>query len=107
MVLVGDFEPVFGKNVGYLRRQSGLTQKSLGVLVGTSQKYIQKIEQAKGFVAMDYRILMRLCEVFGVDIKNLARVDFAAQEYPFPVYADPKLPPVEERPDRGDETIII
>ena len=93
-MFVGEFEPVFGKNVRYLRGLCGLSQKSLATLVGTTSQCIRIIEEATGGISLDYRIMERLQEVFCVDIKNLTRVDFTAQQYLFPVYEDSAYPPV-------------
>ena len=88
--------PSSAKNVRYLRDHSHMSQGTLAILIGTSAYNIRKIENAKGLICMDSRIFARLCEVFGVEMRTITRVDLSI--YQMPVYLDPPNPSVMEIP---------
>ncbi len=92
----GDFDPVFGKNIRYLRGLCRMSQVTLAELVGISPYYIRKIENAKGMVSMDYRAYFRLCAVFGIEEDGLFRRDLQEDRFEFPAYIHPYWKSVEE-----------
>ena len=93
---VGDFSPQFGKNIRYLRTLSKLSQKSLGILVGVAAVEIRVLEHAVGVVHLDAKVLIRLTEVFGLEISDLMDRDLQAQNYQFPEYQYEHFPAVYE-----------
>ena len=80
-MFIGDFEPIFGKNVRYLRSLCRMSQETLALLIGTTRYNIQKIERAKGLITMDYRIFYRLCRIFFVPPEIIFRRDLQEQGY--------------------------
>ena len=93
---IGDFLPSLGSNIRYLRGCCGLSQRALGKLVGVSTREIKKLEDARGTVHVDYRIFMRLIEVFGVDVSDMTEKDLQKENFQLPVYASGYFPAVYE-----------
>ena len=93
---VGDFPPQFGKNIRYLRTQSKLSQKSLGLLIGVAPVEIRVLENAVGVVHLDAGMLLRLSEIFGLEIVDLMDRDLQAENYRFPEYQYEYFPAVYE-----------
>ena len=93
---IGDFSPVFGSNIRYLRSLCGLTQKTLGLLVGVEGYEIRKLEHARGAVHLDSRIFKRFSQVFGVDMIAMTEKDLKKEKHRLPVYTDPDYPPIYE-----------
>ena len=102
---VGDFKPIFGRNIRYLRACCGLSQATLGRLAGGTGRTIQKIEQAKGTVHLEHRFYCRICQILGVDGSMLIRTDLKAQGYRIPTYLNPNEALVVEMEDFGEEEI--
>jgi len=93
---VGDFSPQFGKNIRYLRTLSNLSQKSLGILVGVAPVEIKVLEHAVGVVHLDAGVLLRLSEIFGLEIADLMDRDLCLENYQFPEYKQDCFPAVYE-----------
>lgn len=93
---IGDFEPIFGKNVRYLRSLCHMSQGTLALLIGTSAYSVRKIENAKGLIGMDYRIFFRLCRIFHLSADVIFRQDLEEQGFTLPVFADLCREAVEE-----------
>jgi len=96
---IGDFAPVFGKNLRYLRRLCGMSQRTLAVLVGMEPRLIRKIEHATGTIGMDIRIYCRMREVFDLEEIDFTRQDLEEQGFSFPTYKLKHWPPVREYHD--------
>jgi len=93
---IGDFLPLFGGNIRYLRGCCGLSRRVLGKLVGVSIREIRKLEDARGTVHVDYRMFMRLIEIFGVDGSDMTEKDLRKENFRLPVYASDCFPAVYE-----------
>ena len=93
---IGDFLPLFGGNIRYLRGCCGLSRRVLGKLVGVSTREIKKLEDVRGTVHVDYRIFMRLIEVFSVDVSDMTEKDLQKENFQLPVYASDCFPAVYE-----------
>ena len=93
---VGDFSPVFGKNVRYLRNLCRLSQKSLGLLTGVPLHEISVLEKAVGVVHLDSQFLMRLLQIFGVELADMMDRDFAEEAFQLPLCQYVYFPAVYE-----------
>lgn len=80
----GDFM-TFGKKLGELRKENGISQEKLAELVGVSRQAVTKWESGKS--NPDTENLIRLAEVFGVSVDELCGKE-SAEKRP-----EPKLNP--------------
>ena len=81
-MLIGNLDPIFGKNLQHLRQRTHMSRKTLAVLAGMSEDDICKIEAADGFLELDSRVLERLCAIFCVTANDLARVELESVASP-------------------------
>ena len=83
---IGDFTPVFGKNIRYLRTLCKLSQTSLGLLSGVPTYEIRTIEHAKGMIHLDSVVLMRILQVFGLQLTDMIDRDLENEGFQLPQY---------------------
>ena len=63
-----------GKKIKYLRELKGMTQEELANLLYVSKQAVSKWE--KGVTLPDIENIIRLCELFNVDINYLLDLEF-------------------------------
>ena len=63
----------FGENLQFLRKRSGLTQEALAERMDVSRQSVSKWESNTAYPEMD--AILRLCDLFGVDMDTLLRGD--------------------------------
>ena len=68
----------FSTNLQYLRAKSGLTQEAFAEQLGVSRQSVSKWESGASFPEME--LLLRLCDLYGVNLDALLRGDLAAEE---------------------------
>lgn len=61
----------FGNFIRRRREQTGLTQKEVAVLAGTTQGYLSKVEQ--GLREPTLTLALKLCDVLTVDVNDFAK----------------------------------
>ena len=63
----------FGENLQFLRKRGGLTQEDLAEKMEVSRQSVSKWESNSAYPEMD--AILRLCDLFGVDMDTLLRGD--------------------------------
>lgn len=63
----------FGENLQFLRKRAGLTQEDLAEKMEVSRQSVSKWESNSAYPEMD--AILRLCDLFGVDMDTLLRGD--------------------------------
>lgn len=66
--------PVFGKNLQYLRKQYSLSRRALAKLLDVSVRQIRQLEAGKwpvSGIVLDSRVLFRIGAVFDMDTNCL------------------------------------
>ncbi|MBQ8173999.1 MAG: helix-turn-helix transcriptional regulator [Clostridia bacterium] len=71
-----DIKPIIAKNLGYFRREAGLTQAELAEKLNYSDKAISRWEN--GDTLPDINVLYFLCEFYGIDMTVLTSADAEA-----------------------------
>ena len=66
----------FGENLQFLRRRAGMTQEELAERLEVTRQSVSKWESNSAYPEM--AALLRLCELFGVDLDTLVRGDAQA-----------------------------
>ena len=64
-MIIGGIQPLFRKNLKYLRRKHRLTYTQLGFALGMDREVLRDLEKDGGGGEIDYRDLRMLCAVFG------------------------------------------
>ena len=91
---VGDFSPLFGRNIRYLRTLCKLSQRSLGLLAGVPAREIKTLENAVGVMHLDSVVLLRILQVFNVELADVMDRDLREENYRLPLYEDAYYPAV-------------
>ena len=73
---VKDIKPIIAKNLGYFRREAGLTQAELAEKLNYSDKAVSRWEN--GDTLPDINVLYFLCEFYGIDMTVLTSADAEA-----------------------------
>ena len=93
---VGDFKPLFGRNIRYLRTFCRMSQRTLGLLSGVPAHEIKVLENAVGVVHLDSVVFLRILQVFGVEMADVMDRDLQKEDYRLPLYEDAYYPAVFE-----------
>ena len=74
-MIIGGLQPLFRRNLKYLRRKHDLTYTQLGFAVGMDREILRDLEQDGGRDEIDYRDLRMLCAVLGVTAEEILHHD--------------------------------
>lgn len=65
----------FYRNIGYLRRAAGLTQKKMAGIVGISVGTLRRMESGSSLPRANCAMLCRVCDYFGISADAMLRCD--------------------------------
>lgn len=69
------------KNLKFLIRRSGITQKALGREIGKERGAVNSYFTGKALPPVD--VLLKICEFFGLTLDEIVRTDLEAESYQF------------------------
>ena len=72
---IGISDPVFRRNLVYLRKKYALSRRALARLIGESEWRLQCIEEGTVFAELEIKAFQRICEVFHIHSNDLTSID--------------------------------
>lgn len=68
-------DQLFCKNIGYIRRVKGLTQKGIAQILGIGVAAVRKIERCDPRVRLTGMMVYRVCTAFRISSDAILRID--------------------------------
>lgn len=68
-------DQLFCKNIGYMRRVKGLTQKEIAQILGIGVATVRKIERCDPRVRLTGMMVYRVCAAFRISSDAILRID--------------------------------